>query len=75
MTLGVTEEDQAELLPSGKQTIYSNRVVWALTRMVKAGLVSRPARAQYAITECGRQVLSQQPERMDMNLLSGFPEY
>jgi restriction system protein len=29
--LGVDERDQAQLLPSGKQTTYSNRVAWALT--------------------------------------------
>lgn len=40
--LGVSEEDQAELLASGKQTRYSNRVAWALTHMAKAGLIERP---------------------------------
>ena len=53
--LDVSDEDQAQLLPSGKQTTYSNRVAWALTHMGKAGLVARPARAQYALTERGRE--------------------
>ena len=39
--LGVDEKDQAQLLPSGKQTTYSNRLAWALTQMAKAELVSR----------------------------------
>lgn len=45
--LGVTEGSQEQLLPSGKQTTYSNRIAWALTHMGKAGLVIRPARGQY----------------------------
>lgn len=73
--LEVTEEDQEELLPSGKQTTYSNRVAWALTHIGKAGLVSRAARAQYLLTPHGRQVLDQHPHRVDMNVLSGFAEY
>jgi restriction system protein len=73
--LAVGEEDQAQLLPSGKQTTYSNRVAWALTHMAKAGLVSRPARAQYALTPRGREVLAKNPDRVDMTVLSEFPEY
>jgi restriction system protein len=74
-TLGVSEADQALLLPSGKQTTYSNRIAWALTHMGKAGLVSRPARAHYALTERGREVLRTHPARIDMAVLSTFPEY
>lgn len=67
--------DQEQLLPSGKQTTYSNRVAWALTHMAKAGLVHRPARAQYAITKRGQVVLAENPERVDMHVLNGFEEY
>lgn len=74
-TLGVTQEDQTQLLPSGKQTTYSNRVAWALTHMGKAGLVTRPARAQYALTERGRTVLIEHAERVDMGVLANFDEY
>lgn len=73
--LNVSEEDQAQLLPSGKQTTYSNRVAWALTHMGKAGLVERPARAQYEITARGEEVLAKNLARVDMNILVTFPEY
>lgn len=73
--LAVSEEDQEQLLPSGKQTTYSNRVAWALTHMGKAGLVARPARAQYALTPRGAEVLNRHPERVDMHVLSSFAEY
>jgi Restriction endonuclease len=73
--LGVTDEEQQILLPSGKQTTFSNRVAWALTHMGKAGLAERPARGLYTITERGRQVLSDYPERVDLSVLGTFPEY
>lgn len=73
--LGVTDEEQQMLLPSGKQTTFSNRVAWALTHMGKAGLAERPARGQYTITERGRQVLTDHPERVDLSVLGMFPEY
>lgn len=73
--LGVTDEEQQILLPSGKQTTFSNRVAWALTHMGKAGLAERPARGQYTITERGRQVLLNHPQRVDLSVLGTFPEY
>jgi restriction system protein len=73
--LGVTDDEQQILLPSGKQSAFTNRVAWALTHMGKAGLAERPARGQYTITERGRQVLSDYPERVDLSVLGTFPEY
>lgn len=73
--LHVSEEDQEELLSSGKQTRYSNRIGWALTHMARAGLVERPARAQYAISARGKQVLADNPDRVDAAVLYAFPEY
>ena len=33
----LTQEEQNELLPSGKQAIFDNRVGWARTHLKKAG--------------------------------------
>lgn len=73
--LGVSEEDQAELLSSGKQPRFANRVGWALTHMGKAGLVERVKRGYYTISPRGREVLAKNPDRVDMNVLTAFPEY
>jgi len=43
--------------------------------MGKAGLVTRPARANYALTERGQLVLRQNPQRVDMAVLNTFLEY
>lgn len=73
--LNVGEEDLSEVLGSGKQTRFANRVGWALTHMSKAGLVERSSRGYYVITARGRTVLTANPSRVDMNVLSTFPEY
>ncbi len=61
--IGVTDADQTDLLPSGKQTVFANRVAWALTHLGQAGLVIRPVRAQYVLSDRGSQVLAEQPDR------------
>lgn len=69
---GLTEEDKQETIPSGRALIYQNRIAWAGTHMVKAGLLSRPSRGKLAITNVGRQVLEQAPERIDLRFLQQF---
>jgi len=71
----LTQEELNALLPSGKQTIFYNRVGWARTYLTKAGLLEMSRRSYYRITERGRQVLSRNPSRIDMKFLEQFPEY
>lgn len=73
--LAVSDEDQQEMLPSGKQTTFSNRVAWALTHMSKALLTERPSRGQYRITARGQEALVKHPDRIDMPVLNQFEEY
>jgi restriction endonuclease Mrr len=54
--LGLTPEERAELFPSGKQTIFSNRVHWA-----KTGLIESTRRAHFKITSRGQEVLKSHP--------------
>lgn len=71
----LNEEEMNTLLPSGKQTIFYNRVGWARTYLSKAGLIEMSRRSYYIITERGRQVLAGNPSRIDMKFLKQFPEY
>ena len=43
----LTEEEQHELLPSGKQAIFDNRVGWARTHLKKAGLLESTRPVSY----------------------------
>lgn len=49
------EEDLNKILSSGKN-IFKDRVAWAKTYLVKAGLVQQPKRAYCEISSLGRQV-------------------
>src|SRR3954469_4154063 len=72
---GVTEEDLAERLPSGLARTFDNRVGWAATYLYRVGLLARPRRSVYTITDRGRAVLEANPERVDLSVLSQFAEF
>lgn len=71
----LTPGERAELLPSGQQGIFKNRVAWARTYMKKAGLVEIPKRGVSKITERGQKTLVSNPARIDVKFLQQFPEF
>lgn len=71
----VTQEEQHELLPSGKQAIFDNRVGWARTYLKKAGLIESTRRGFFRITDRGLQVLKQNPVKIDVEFLNQFEEF
>ena len=73
--LNLSAEDLAEMLPSGRQTVFKNRVGWAKTYLKKAGLLDSPARATIVITEAGKKVVAENPEKIDSKYLEQFPSF
>jgi restriction system protein len=73
--LGLTEEDRALMLPSGKQPLYENRFGWAKTYLDKAGLLQTVRRGVYVITERGQQLLASKPKAINNDSLSQFSEF
>ena len=71
----LSPEERSELLPSGKQTLFSNRVHWAKTYLSKAHLIEITRRGHFKITDRGKDVLRSQPARIDNNLLAQFSEF
>lgn len=71
----LTDTERQELLPSGKQPIFDNRVGWSRTHLKKAGLLDYPNRAYFKITDRGKQLLRKQPAIINMNLLKQYPEF
>lgn len=71
----LTEQEIAERLPSGRQTVLANRVSWALLGMERAGLVERVRRAVYRLTADGERLLEKKPVRVDDNLLRTYPAF
>ena len=68
------EADRFQLLPSGKMTVLRSRVGWALSYMKQAELLESPKRGVYQVTSRGLDVLSRAPAKIDVTLLSQFPE-
>lgn len=71
----LTDSERREMLPSGQQTYFHNRVGWARTYLKKAGLVESPKRGFIKITNRGIQVLKSNPQRIDSDFLNQFPEF
>jgi restriction system protein len=71
----LTEEELEELLPSGRQTRFSNRVAWAKVYLERGRLLSSPKRAYFKITERGKEVLQDPPDEISIKFLSQYPEF
>ena len=71
----LSQEERALLLPSGRQTTFTNRVAWAKSYLVKAGLIKPTKRAHFCISDQGRGVLSNPPSRITIKYLGQFPEF
>ena len=72
---GLSEIERNELLPSGVQRKFDNRVSWARTYMQKALLLSSPGRSKFRITERGMKVLKDNPPQINVKFLRQFPEF
>ncbi len=73
--LGLTPEDRAILLPSGRQRLIENRVHWAKFCLGKAGLIESTRRGHYKITARGQEILNTNPDRIDNIFLNQFDEF
>ncbi|MER6574523.1 winged helix-turn-helix domain-containing protein [Nonomuraea sp. NPDC001023] len=71
----LSADERAEMLPSGGQKLFNNRIAWSVTHMAQAGLLERPRRGVTRITDRGRKVLAEHPNRVDMKVLNRFAEY
>src|SRR5215831_4459147 len=73
--IGLDEIDRNEMLPSGMQRKFDNRVSWARTYLQKALLLSSPGRSKFRITERGMMVLKDHPSQINVKFLRQFPEF
>ena len=71
----LSEEDLSQLLPSGSDTVFANRVGWARTYLKKAGLLDMPNRGVWCITPLGKKVLAEGNSSIDVKYLRRFPEF
>ena len=71
----LSSEELAELLPSGAERRWNNRANWACYDLYRAGLLERPKRGVYLITEAGRKIAAQKPAYIDRDFLLQFPSF
>ena len=71
----LTEEERKELLPSGLQAIFNNRVGWANTYLKKAGLLESTRRGYFRISDRGLKILEKPPKEININYLGQYPEF
>jgi restriction system protein len=74
-SMKLTDEDRKELLPSGQQPLFDNRVGWARTYLKKAGLVESDKRGTQKITQKGLDILKDSPKEINVQFLERFPEF
>ena len=73
--LGISDEDQQALVPSGQQTQLHNRISWAVTYLTKSRLLEKSARGRFKITDRGTEALAQHPKRIDNAFLMKYDEF
>ena len=72
---GLNEEEKKELLPSGQQAIFKNRVGWASTYLKKAGLLDSRKKGHFSITLRGLDILEKNFHSIDVNFLKRYGEF
>ncbi len=68
----LNDSDRSELIPSGRQLLYHNRIGWAKTYLKKAGLIDTVSRATFKISEAGKAVLKDNPDFINQQFLMSF---
>lgn len=71
----LSEEERKELLPSGQQAVFTNRVGWARTYLKKAGLLNSGRKGYFSITQRGLDILKENPASIDVNFLKRYEEF
>lgn len=71
----LSESERGDMLPSGKQSRYENRVGWARTYLKKAGLIDSTGRGKFRITPRGLTVLKSNPASITKEFLTQFSEF
>jgi len=71
----LSDEERAQMLPSGLQAIIVNRVGWAKTYLKKANLIEDPKRATFQITKRGLDLLNEKPGSINTKFLERYEEF
>jgi len=71
----ISDEERAELLPSGSSPVIANRVGWAMTFLTKAGLIKKVEKFTYRATGAAEAFLAKHPNGFtdkDLKEIEGY---
>lgn len=71
----LTDEELEETIPSGSTKLIYSRVAWAVTYLAQAGLLKRPKRGHFIITDDGRSVLATDKDKLNLKYLKNIPAF
>lgn len=71
----ISTEERNEILPSGNQAVFNNRVAWARAYLKQAGLLASQKRGFFSITKKGAELIANNPSHIDVATLKQFPEF
>ncbi|WP_237724817.1 winged helix-turn-helix domain-containing protein [Deinococcus alpinitundrae] len=72
---GISQEDREDLVPSGAEPRYVNRIHWTVPYLAKAGLVMTTKRGYGRISDRGLALLKQKPGKIITSDLDEYPEF
>lgn len=73
--MSLSDQDMNEMLPSGNQKIFDNRIAWAKSYFVQAKVLEAPQRGYFRITQRGLDLHKQGLQRIDVKILNLFSEF
>ncbi len=65
----ITDEEKRIKIPSGDQPLFYNRIAWAITHLKRSETIIAPIRGNYQITDLGRKILKNPPEKITVKYL------
>jgi restriction system protein len=71
----LSPEERKELLPSGQQARFDNRIAWAASYMKQAGLLEASGHGFLTITMRGHEALAEHPAKLSARSLERYPEF
>ena len=71
----LSDEERVEMQPAGGAQLFRNQVHWAKLHLKNAELINNPSRGVVCLSDEGREVLADPPERIDIPFLKQFDQY
>lgn len=75
LKFSLSQDEINELLPSGKQKKFHNRIAWAISYLYQAGLIRRSSRGYIQITDMGLKELKSKPSYINIKYLTKFESF